>query len=150
MPNAGVLGRLICAAVGTLALAPQPIAAQGYTLSAVHQSLEDFAKEEGVLDRVGAVMDRELRPGAKAEFVFTIDPAKSYRVLGVCDLNCDDLEIAVSDSATGEILHEDEERDSFPVIDIDPGAARRIDISVTMADCSDSECIFAAGLYRVD
>ena len=150
MPNVGVLVGLICAAIGAVALAPQPVVAHGYTLTSVHQSLADVAKEEGVLDRVGAVMDRELRPGAKAEFVFTIDPAKSYRVLGVCDLDCDDLEITISNAATGEILHEDEERDAFPVADIDLSGAKRIEISVTMADCSDSECIFAAGLYRVD
>lgn len=77
-----------------------------------------------------------------AQLVAGID----YRVLGVCDRDCADLDLVLFDSA-GRQVSQDTTTSSQPVVGVQPTYNDNFTIQVQMYNCSVAPCYYALALY---
>lgn len=80
----------------------------------------------------------------------TIDPKKSYAVIGACEEACTNFDIVVWDSA-GSVIDSDLQPDDSPVamIEAGPKPSGQVKLFLSMKDCSQPTCVYAVGLYEV-
>lgn len=69
-----------------------------------------------------------------------------YRVVGVCDRDCADLDLVVFDPQ-GTAVAQDTSSDSQPVVGIQPGYPGTFTVQVQMYNCSVEPCYYALALY---
>jgi hypothetical protein len=69
-----------------------------------------------------------------------------YRVIGVCDRDCADLDLIMFD-ANGQPLVQDRSTTSQPVIGIQPAYTGNYTIQVQMYNCTVAPCYYAIALY---
>ncbi|MBS0386415.1 MAG: toll/interleukin-1 receptor domain-containing protein [Proteobacteria bacterium] len=69
-----------------------------------------------------------------------------YRVLGVCDQNCRDLDLSVYDES-GATVAQDNATDDHPTVAIAPAANGQFTIQAQMFQCSAQPCYYALVLY---
>ena len=85
-----------------------------------------------------------LPKGQEARFTVALSGATDFQLVGVCDSDCDDLDIQLLDS-TGKEVDEDDKKDDFPIVGAP--AAGTYTARVTMAACSSSACAFGLKAY---
>ena len=68
-------------------------------------------------------------------------------VTGFCDTSCGDLDIALVDSRTGEIVAQDIAADATPTVTIRTDAARDYNLRVQMYNCAVENCYFVTAVY---
>ena len=73
-------------------------------------------------------------------------PRGDYMVVGVCDNDCNDVDVKVSNSA-GTKLAEDAKDDDYPIVGFSLASAGEVTIRVFMADCDVEPCAFAIRTY---
>lgn len=111
----------------------------------------------------GSLADRGFRPdpsafpsdfiagflyeGATVGLELAVQAGRAYVVVGVCDADCSDLDLGITD-ASGNVLVEDELTDDVPVIEFTGPAGGVAMLLVTMYDCSVEPCGFAYKVYR--
>jgi hypothetical protein len=71
---------------------------------------------------------------------------QDYRIVGVCDHRCSDLDLRVF-AASGQLIAQDVLDDAIPVIHVRPIATGNYDIEAVMAQCGDAPCWFAFNVY---
>ncbi|MEM1391705.1 MAG: PPC domain-containing protein [Cyanobacteria bacterium P01_H01_bin.150] len=71
---------------------------------------------------------------------------KSYAIVGVCDRDCRDLDIALYDSA-GNRIASDFKNDDTPFITINPNRSGTYRIRVNMARCNNNPCYYGVGAF---
>ncbi|MEZ5957526.1 MAG: hypothetical protein R3C27_09990 [Hyphomonadaceae bacterium] len=73
-------------------------------------------------------------------------------VVGFCEAACGDLDLVITDAATGAEIASDVRTDSRPVITFRPEAARSYNVVARMYNCSTSDgCYFVtASFFRLD
>jgi hypothetical protein len=69
-----------------------------------------------------------------------------YRVLGVCDRDCADLDLVLFD-ANGQIVTQDTSTTSQPFIGVQPPYNGAFTVRVNMFNCSVAPCYYALALY---
>lgn len=121
-------------------LIPDPAAPQNVYADQVHGYLDEF--ESRVLD-ADHVLEGEaygwMMDGAEGATIVRL-PAGSYVVLGACDDDCSDIDLAVTRIDNREELGADRELDSFPIVQFsltEPGEVR---IEMSMPDCGTARC----------
>jgi hypothetical protein len=70
----------------------------------------------------------------------------SYGIIGVCDRDCRDLDIALYDDR-GNLIASDLQDDDIPVITINPSRIRTYRVRVDMANCDTSACYYGIGVF---
>lgn len=70
----------------------------------------------------------------------------SYGIVGVCDRDCRDLDIALYDSR-GNLIASDLEDDDIPVITINPSRSGTYQVRVDMANCKSRLCYYGIGVF---
>lgn len=70
----------------------------------------------------------------------------SYGIVGVCDSDCRDLDIALYDSR-GNLIASDLEDDDIPVITINPSRSGTYRVRVDMASCNTNPCYYGIGAF---
>jgi hypothetical protein len=88
-----------------------------------------------------------LEAGASVGLELTLQAGAAYVVVGVCDADCTDLDLAVLD-ASGNVLAEDELTDDVPVLEFNGPPTGVAMLLVTMHQCSVEPCGFAYKVYR--
>lgn len=73
-------------------------------------------------------------------------PGYDYRVVGVCDRDCADLDLVLYD-ANGAPVTQDTSTTSQPVLAVQPGYAGNFTLQVQMYNCSVAPCYYAVALY---
>ncbi len=79
-------------------------------------------------------------------FTVTLRAGQDYRLLGVCDHRCGDLDLRVF-SDNNRLIAQDASNDATPVIHVRPIATGRYDIEAAMAHCNGASCWFAFNIY---
>jgi len=125
------------ALLGGAMLCASPAAAQTGVIDQL------FARADFVYDQHGyARFDWErqslLRNGGEESFSITL--------IGVCDADCENLDIYVTDDKGNEITR-DVEDDDYPVVYIKRGG--RFEIRVVMTGCKDAPCEFGLKAYKM-
>lgn len=88
-----------------------------------------------------------LEHGATRRFPVMLRMGQDYRIVGVCDNRCRDLDLRLFD-ANGALVAQDLMRDALPVIEVRPRATGVHEIEVLMPACAAAgPCYFAFNVY---
>ncbi len=134
-------------------LAAVPASAQSYRTILLQQmdAAESVVRGEGYRADPGAypsdVVVGFLKGGGSVGLELTLQAGTPYMVVGVCDADCSDMDLALAD-VSGNILVQDEAEDDVPVLEFTapPGGAAML--LVSMYACSVEPCAFAYKVYR--
>jgi len=89
----------------------------------------------------------KLADGGTDTWTFPLERGKEYLIIGVCDNDCSDVDLAVK-GGNGNVIVKDEEVDDTPVTRFRVTSSGRFTVEVTMADCRDQPCFFGFGLFE--
>jgi hypothetical protein len=70
----------------------------------------------------------------------------SYIIMGVCDNDCGDLDLAIMKS--GVELSKDTTTDDWPLVDVTPTGDSAYQVKVTMYECSTSNCGYQLTVWK--
>ena len=139
---------LACAIALAAVTAPFAVAQQGTINDYVRAMVDGFADVDETL--VGDIQLEELEIDASTEFVFDIDPEKTYFVYSACDDDCFDIDLYGHD-ADEELVDADDEDDATPILVVMPGASGdELHVIVGLVDCETETCVVGVGLYEAD
>ena len=79
-----------------------------------------------------------------ASFVATA--GRAYAVVGVCDLDCDDLDMVIK-APDGSIVGRDLATDDTPVVEFVAQESGVYTVAVSMASCKTSKCVFGVSSF---
>ena len=82
-----------------------------------------------------------LDAGGLYDIDLAIDPGDVV-VLGVCDGDCEDLDLGVYTAESEQLIGKDDKDDAFPVVQFSTAEPARFFIRVGMAKCSVDPCYF--------
>ena len=87
-----------------------------------------------------------LAQGDDEEFELELEAGSQYFVVGVCDGDCSDLDLVLTDS-DGDEVEADREMDDVPMLAID-GQSGNFVLTVQMATCGARECHYGVRVFR--
>jgi len=113
--------------------------------------LTQLQQASAALGQQGFQMVGQPATGGLSQGQITDVPAQlnqgyDYRVLGVCDRDCADLDLGLFD-ANGQLLTQDTSTTSQPFIGAQPSYNGNFVVRVNMYNCSVAPCYFAVALY---
>jgi hypothetical protein len=91
----------------------------------------------GYLDKVSSASNYSTR----------LHPGGSYLIVGVCDNNCADVDLALED-VDSVVRASDTATDDTPVIRFTPPTSADYWVKVTMPDCRAGICAYGIGVFR--
>ncbi|MBY9067163.1 hypothetical protein K1X12_09650 [Hyphomonas sp. WL0036] len=98
--------------------------------------------------------DFEIVDAATGETGFTTfvpEPGRMYFVYGLCDANCTNIDLELSDSNDGWWTEHDRRSDARPVVAIPSSdKSREIGIILDMVACETETCAMGIGIYSVE
>lgn len=74
--------------------------------------------------------------------------AGTYLIVGMCDSDCSDLDLLLSEN--GEEVDSDFEMDDTPVLAIEVEEGSTFSLRVDMATCSNGPCRYGIGIFSTD
>ena len=86
-----------------------------------------------------------MNSGASDSWTFNLPGNTSYKIFGVCDNDCDDLDIAVLDGERK--VAEDVLDDDVPIVNFSTKGETRFTVKVTMASCKSEPCFFGIAVF---
>jgi hypothetical protein len=139
----------ILAVLAVLACIPTVGSAQMKKLDSyqrtVSKQLRAIEQEVELTDMTHEVWMGELGDDATASVTVSLDAGEDYVIVGVCDEDCNDLDLTLYSGATK--VAEDVAEDDAPVLTVSPSSDRTYRISVSMASCSSSPCRYGIAIY---
>lgn len=123
-----------------------PVSAQSYA-DLVWEQLKTaytWADNEGYSTRNYIVGN--LDDGATDTWTLTFYQGNSYLIVGACDGDCLDIDMALQD-ANGVNIDSDTLEDDQPVLRVTPGSTADFSVEVTMYDCRVDPCYFGFGIF---
>lgn len=84
--------------------------------------------------------------GKTDSWTLNFEKGTEYRIVGVCDKDCSDLDIEVLDGT--DVLTRDVLDDDAPIVSFSPKTSGQLRIKVSMAKCSDEPCFFGFGIFQ--
>lgn len=108
-----------------------------------HRTNNGYSRVDGVT-KVGL-----LKNGESTSLDVTLNLDRSYRLVGVCDQQCTDMDMKLYNSG-GALVDEDTSTDDIPLVDVSPRTSGSYTMKVTMADCSNASygCYYGVTLLR--
>ena len=138
------------AALSFAALATAPAVAQvpdPYAQQLAQQlAVADTAQTQHEFSRAAGPFSGGAAQGQGQRFVVTLRAGQAYRVAGVCDSNCSDLDLRLFDP-NGALAAQDIAPDDAPVVDITPSVTGGYTIEAGVAQCAEASCFFAFNVY---
>lgn len=131
-----------CAIAPAAAQIPDPYARQlAQALSRI-----DLVQGSAAYARAAGPFAGELSQGQGQRFVVTLRAGQPYRVVGVCDARCGDLDLRLFDP-NGGLVTQDIAPNRTPVLDINPSVTGGYAIEASVAHCNEPACYFAFNVY---
>lgn len=90
---------------------------------------------------VGSLDDAEHE-----DLTVELEAGAEYYLMGACDEDCSDVDLALY-NRSGGLVAEDVEEDDYPVLRLEPARAGTYTIRATMAACSEEPCRYGVGVY---
>jgi len=109
------------------------------------QQAQQAAAQQG-FQMIGQPFSGSLAQGQSWNVPATLQAGMDYRVLGVCDRDCADLDLVVFDS-NGTQVGQDTSNTNQPVVAVVPIYSDNFTIQVQMYNCSIAPCYYALALY---
>jgi len=134
--------------------APQPFAGQTAAQPQVDyraQILERLSQVEAVsaaegFQRIGEPTVGQLRQGQTFNVPATLDAGVEYRIIGVCDNDCGDLDLALFDQSSN-LISQDNLVDATPIVTVSPQWTGSFTVQAAMHRCTVEPCFYALVLY---
>ncbi|MEQ1818842.1 MAG: hypothetical protein ABL871_09545 [Terricaulis sp.] len=101
--------------------------------------------ERGFAHAVGPLAG-SLASSRAAQLPLTLRAGQEIRIVGVCDEDCNDLDIRVL-NPRGEIIAQDVRGNDHPVVDLRAEMFGQHTIEVGMIDCDAPRCRYAVNVY---
>jgi hypothetical protein len=125
-----------------------PAAAQDDWVQQVRQLLRQAGQ---ALEDRGYSMSHKLYAGSLNEAAYKmvsvdLQVGKSYRIVGVCDADCSDLDTTLYDSH-GNQIDQDIREDDVPIVSITPPRSATYRVKVSMITCSAEPCRYGLGVF---
>jgi hypothetical protein len=79
-------------------------------------------------------------------FTLTLHAGTQYALVGVCDNDCNDLDLVLYD-ADGNEVDSDVQTDDYPLVQVTPSETMRYRVKVVMASCKANPCWYGIGVY---
>jgi len=143
--NARLTLVLAAIATGGAVLCAAPAAAQTRVVDRLFDKADGVYGEHGYA-RLGWERQSILRNGAEQIFTITLTGGAEYSLIGVCDADCENLDIYVTDDRGVEVTRDDQP-DDYPVVYIKHGGT--MTIRVVMKGCADSPCEYGIKAYKM-
>lgn len=96
--------------------------------------------------QVGQPFSGGLQPGQTWDLPTQMNVGYEYRIVGVCDRDCSDLDIRLFDG-NGSLIIEDTSTSSQPNVGVIPSTNGTFNIQVNMYACTVAPCYYAIALY---
>jgi hypothetical protein len=109
----------------------------------VNNQLNSFEQGQSGATRLFRSPIFRLNEGASQDYNVTMIAGVPYKIAGVCDNDCPDLDIKLLDGSGNE-LASDSLTDSLPIVEYRPGQTGNYRVRVVMYDCNVNPC--SAGL----
>lgn len=139
----GAIASLFLLAAPALAQVPDPFARE---LAQRLVQAEQAGAEQGYARAAGPFAGGLEQGGARG-FPVTLRAGQSYRIVGVCDGRCRDLDLRLID-ASGRIVAREEPAGAASVIELRPVVTGVYTIEARMAQCTAAgECFYAFNIY---
>jgi hypothetical protein len=110
-------------------------------------SIEDYYESRGYSLVFSTGSNERLRNGRERSHYVRLRRRVSYTIIGVCDLDCDDLDLFAYDE-NGNLVDEDIETDDIPILSITPRWTGEFRIRVDMYSCTVNPCWYGFHIYR--
>lgn len=82
-----------------------------------------------------------LNQGGSTSFGVTLEKGWGYKLIGICDNDCSDIDMILYDENDNQISR-DVGSDSMPMVEVSPKWTGRFFLKVVMARCSNDPCVF--------
>lgn len=127
---------------------PQPSAGQpdyrAQILERLQQVEQAFAAQG--FARVGEPNVGQLRQGQSFNVPATLETGTEYRIIGVCDNDCGDLDLVLYDQSSN-MISQDTLVDAAPVVSVAPQWTGPFTVQARMHQCTVEPCYYALVLY---
>jgi hypothetical protein len=105
----------------------------------VNNQLDSFERGQSGATRLFRSPIFRLNEGASQDYNVTLIAGVPYKIAGVCDNDCPDLDIKLLDGSGNE-LASDSLTDSLPIVSYRPGQSGNYRVRVVMYDCNVAPC----------
>jgi hypothetical protein len=127
----------------------QPAAAapnqyQQQVLARLSQAQQSFLSQG--YQQIGQISTGQLGQGQYQNIPLTLTSAGDFRIVGVCDDDCGDLDLGLYDQSAN-LVSQDNQPDATPIISVQLQAPQQFTLQVVMHACRNSPCLFALALY---
>jgi hypothetical protein len=136
------------AAIAAIALGATPLYAQNQFEQQVRTQLDRVGQN---LAKKGFKLTTQLWTGElddekNEEVTVKLRQGVSYALVGVCDNDCDDLDLVLY-NASGREIGADRQDDDYPVVEIRPDRDATFTARAVMANCKANPCAYGLGLF---
>ena len=83
--------------------------------------------------------------GSSDSWSFTLPGGNSYKIVGVCDNDCEDLDLRVT--IGDELVTEDVLDDDVPIVNFSAKNETRYNVKVSMVKCKADPCFWGIGVF---
>lgn len=119
-----------------------PSFGQDYTAQVKKQlSLVKAAGQSGGWQETHEDKFDNLSQGGANAFTVTLKKGMTYKIIGVCDNDCSDLDMTLYDENNNEIS-KDQKSDSMPMVEASPKWTGKFYLRTRMYACSNSPCFY--------
>lgn len=133
------------AAIGAALLFAAPAAAQPAIIRTQLDSASVLMGNNG-FSLQDDIVSGDLRTGQDEEFELELEGGKTYIIMGVCDGDCTDLDMALT-TAAGADVDSDYQDDDVPMVMVEVARGATYNLKVGMAACSVEPCAFGVAVY---
>ena len=88
----------------------------------------------------------KLDHGSSENYTVTLETGRTYILMGVCDEDCLDLDMALYDGY-GNLISRDDSEDDVPTVEVSVTQGGDFTLQVTMYQCNQNPCYYGVGLY---
>lgn len=86
--------------------------------------------------------------GRTASVTYTLTKGNTYKIVGVCDNDCSDIDFELRDD-NGNVVDKDTANDDIPIVEVTPIRTGEFTLKVIMQSCSNSAgCVYGVDVYR--
>ena len=135
-----------------------PVAALAFLIATpAHGQSNEFEEQvafqmsvaEAFANSVGFTLDdmlfSSLDDGEEERMTFELQSGRDYRMIALCDEDCDDIDIYLEDM-NGNVVEEDISIDDAPIVSA-AGRGERMRLRVRMYSCNVEPCYYAVGVF---
>lgn len=117
-------------------------------LIATQMALAEAASERAGYTRSNHEREFDkLNSGETDSFNVNLRQGYKYKIIGVCDKDCKDLDFKLFDD-NGNQVSSDSSADSMPIVDVSPKWSAKFKLQVKMYTCTQNPCFYGLTVMR--